>query len=326
MPSEADASSPAGSSSRTPAAPTPVTPTPVTPTLGAFDLALYGTTLFAWSTSWIALKMQLGVVSPVVSVFWRFLIAAAIVFLWAWLGGHRLRFARAEHLRFAALGVLIFSTNFVLFYYGGQHLASGLLSVVFSLASVINMLLGALFFRQPLEGRVALGAAIGVSGIALVFWPEIAGTEFDHAALVGLLFYVAGTLSFCLGNMVSAASQKRRLPVVSTNAWGMAYGAIALGLFAFVRGDTFAIDPSVHYVGSLVWLAVISSVIAFAAYLTLLGRIGSSRAGYLTVMFPVIALAISTFAEGYHWTLPAVAGLILVLFGNVVVLTRGRQK
>ncbi|MEZ5839697.1 MAG: DMT family transporter [Hyphomicrobiales bacterium] len=299
---------------------------PVAPTLSAFDLALYGATLFAWSTSWIALKMQLGTVTPVVSVFWRFVIAASIVFIWARLAGYRLRFPLADHLRFMALGVLIFSTNFVLFYYGGQHLASGLLSVVFSLASVINMLLAALFLGQALEARVALGAAIGISGIALVFWPEIAGTEFNHEALIGLAFCVSGTLSFSFGNMVSAAGQKRGLPVVSTNAWGMAYGALALGLFALVRGDSFAIEFTPSYIGSLLWLAVIASVIAFAAYLTLLGRIGSGRAGYLTVMFPVIALAISTFAEGYRWTLPAIVGLMLVLAGNVVILTRRRAR
>ena len=58
--------------------------------------------------------------------------------------------------------------------------------------------------------------------------------------------------------------------------------------------------------------ALVSSVAAFWAYLTLLGRIGAARAGYLTVMFPVFALAISTVVEGYVWTGPAIVGLAVL--------------
>ncbi len=69
------------------------------------------------------------------------------------------------------------------------------------------------------------------------------------------------------------------------------------------------------FVASLLYLVVFSTVIAFAAYLTLLGRIGAARAGYATVMFPVLALLISTAFEGYQWTLFALAGVVLVAAG-----------
>lgn len=177
----------------------------------------------------------------------------------------------ADHARFAIQGALIFSTNFYLFYLGGQYLASGLLSVVFSLASVFNLLLSAVVFRQRIEPRVAFGAAIGFAGIGLIYWPEIAGTEFDHDALVGLLLCIGGTLFFCSGNMMSTFNQRRGLPVVSTNAWGMAYGALIMTALALVNGRTFQVEWTLPYLGGLVWLAIVSSVIAFASYLTLLG-------------------------------------------------------
>ncbi len=299
-------------------------PAPRTALLAPFDYALYGITVFVWGTSWIALKMQLGEVSPVVSVFWRFGVAALLMFVWVRIAGYRMRFSVPDHFRFAGLGVLIFSTNFALFYFGGQFLVSGLLSVIFSLASVINVLLAAAIFRQPVEARVVAGASLGFIGIALVFWPEIAGTAFDGAALRGFLLCVGGTLSFCLGNMLSASTQGRGLPVISANAWGMLYGTLFLGAVALLRGDAFVIETTVGYLGSLAWLAVFSSVVAFASYLTLLGRIGSGRAGYATVMFPLVALAISTLVEGYQWTMPAIAGVALVLAGNVIVLSRRR--
>ncbi|WP_181705977.1 DMT family transporter [Chthonobacter rhizosphaerae] len=290
-----------------------------------FDFALYAITVFAWSTSWIALKMQVGTVAPEVSVAWRFILSAMIMIGWVAAAGQKFRFPLKDHARFAIQGALLFSTNFYLFYLGGQVLASGLLSVVFSLASVVNLVMAAVVFRQGIVPRVALGALIGFVGIGLVFWPEIAGAEFDHAAAVGLGFCIAGTVSFCTGNMISGANQARGLPVVSTNAWGMVYGAGVMVALALVNGRTFEIEWTTAYIGSLFWLSIVSSVIAFASYLTLLGRIGAARAGYATVIFPVFALGISTVFEGYVWTPVAIAGLMAVIVGNLVVLSRGKR-
>eukprot|EP01037_Dinobryon_pediforme_P033054 gene33054-38321_t len=159
-----------------------------------------------------------------------------------------------------------------------------------------------------------------------MFWPEIGGARFDHGALIGLLCAVGGTLSFSCGNMVSARLQRDRVPVIAASAWGMIYGTILLTIGSLALGKHFAFEPTIGYAGSLVYLAVISSGIAFWAYLTLLGRIGSARAGYATVMFPVFALIISTLLENYHWTLPSIAGLCLALAGNVLVLRGGAAR
>ena len=157
-----------------------------------------------------------------------------------------------------------------------------------------------------------------------MFWPQVAGAQFNGDALIGLALAAGGTLSFSCGNIVSARMQTDRVPVMTANAWGMIYGALLLVLVSLVRGHDFVIDLTVNYLGSLVYLASISSGIAFWAYLTLLGRIGSGRAGYATVMFPVFALLISTVFEHYHWTAPSLLGLGLALVGNLIVLKSGR--
>jgi drug/metabolite transporter (DMT)-like permease len=300
--------------------------------LATRDLGLYGVTVFVWGTSWIALKAQLGVVSPEVSTLWRFTAAAAVMWLWAAAARQPLAFGVADHLRLAASGVLMFSSNFVLFLYGGQYLPSGLgqylpsglLAVVFSLASVVNLLLGTLLLGQPIEGRVAVGGLLGAAGVGLLYWPQIAGTGFDPNALVGLAFCVAGTLSFCLGNMVSSMIQRSGVPLLSANAWGMTYGVATLTAFSLARGQPFILEWTARYLGATLYLAVFASVVAFACYLTLLRRIGAARAGYATVLFPMVALTVSTFAEGYRWTAPAAAGALLALLGNVLVLRSGR--
>ena len=106
----------------------------------------------------------------------------------------------------------------------------------------------------------------------------------------------------------------------------MLYGAVTLALFAALRGQPFIIEPTVSYLAGLCYLALIASVLAFACYLTLLGRIGVDRAAYVTVMLPVVALAVSTVLEGYRRTIPAGLGLVAVLAGNLLVLRTPRLR
>jgi drug/metabolite transporter (DMT)-like permease len=227
-----------------------------------------------------------------------------------------LRFAWRQHLNFMALGLCLFSANFTCFYYAGQFSASGLLAVVFSTASLINVLMLAVITRSRPELLHMLAAVIGMGGVALLYLPELRAST---GAFLSLGLCLGGTLFFCTGNMVSAATQKAGLPVIAANSWGMAYGALFLGVFAMVRGQSFIIETTAPYLVSLLWLVVISSVLTFTAYLTLLGRIGPGRAGYATVVFPVFALMISTAFESYQWTVFAVLGLFLVVGGNVIM-------
>jgi drug/metabolite transporter (DMT)-like permease len=298
------------------------TATAAPPRLRGWDIAAYAATVLFWGTSWIALRAQLGIVPPEVSIFWRFLVAACLMWAWVVWRGERMRFSAADHARLAGTGLCMFSANFTLFYYGGISIPSGLLSVVFSLASIGNLLLGALFLRQRIEARVALGALVGAFGIACLFWPEIAKAGLNGAALGGLALCVGGTTFFCLGNMISTMIQRRGVPLLSAVTWGMTYGAAIMAAVGLIRGDSFAIDPSPKYVASLLVLAVGASVIAFSCYLTLLRRIGAARAGYSTVLFPIVALAVSTVFEGYAWTPLAMLGVVLALAGNVLVLRR----
>jgi len=294
---------------------------------GAFgDLALFGITVLVWGTSWIALHVQLGSVAPEVSVMWRFMLAAPVMVAWAFWAGERFSWPWRQHVRFALLGATLFSTNFVLFYLAGQHVASGLLAVVFAMASPVTIVLAALVFRQRPEPRVALGGLIGVAGVGLMFAPEIAGRGFDRAALTGLALAVAGTLVFACGNMVATSLQRNHIPVRVASGFGMAYAAAGLAAYALLRGLPITLEVTPAYLGGLVYLALMSSVVAFAAYLELLGRLGAARAAYATVLFPVVALAVSTLFENYRWTLPALAGLCLVLAGNALVLLGGRKR
>jgi drug/metabolite transporter (DMT)-like permease len=286
--------------------------------------ALYLAVVLVWGTTWIMISFQIGVVPPEVSVAYRFAIAAALMFAWAGLRGLPLRFRARDHLFIALQGALIFSTNFVLFYLAALDLATGLLAVVFSTASILTMLFSAVRQRRPPPARALGGAALGSCGIALVFWPEIAAFSLSSGAGLGLVLSLGGTVSFSLGGLVAARNQAAGLSVRGTTAWAMTYGTVLLSLFVVARGARFTFDPSFAYVGSLAFLAVVGSVVAFACYFALLERIGPERSAYATVLFPVVALVVSTLFEGYQWTAMALVGVVLTLAGNLLVLARPR--
>jgi drug/metabolite transporter (DMT)-like permease len=160
--------------------------------------------------------------------------------------------------------------------------------------------------------------------LALVFRPQLSGLNLSEDRVLGLGLAVAGTAIASFGNIVAARNQRNSLPIVQSNAYGMAYGALFTLLVAAARGARLSFVPSFEYIASLLYLAAFGSVVAFGAYLTLLGRIGPDRAAYISVVFPVVALALSTLFEGLRWEWLAVLGVGLVIAGNALALT-GRR-
>lgn len=293
--------------------------------LTSLDIVLYATVVLAWGFAWIGIHFQVGVVSPDVSILWRFVFAGIVMLAIAWWRGDRMLFTLQEHLSFALLGLMLFCLNFLLFYHAAATLPSGLLSIVFSLASFINVWLGAIFLGAPIDRRVVAGGLLGAFGMVAMFYPQFAGAEFKRGAAIALALCVLGTFAFCFGNMISVRIQRRGIPVFAASGYGMLYGSAVLAIYAAFNRHAFIIDWSPAYLISLVYLALIGSVVAFASYLTLLGRIGADRAAYVTVLGPVVALVVSTFVENFQWSVPAAIGLAAVLIGNVLVLRPAKK-
>jgi drug/metabolite transporter (DMT)-like permease len=201
-------------------------------------------------------------------------------------------------------------------------LTSGLGSVAFSTIVVMNIFNGALLFRTSVPGRVVMGAALGLVGIACVFWPEARAFNLSGGGGLGLVLVLAGTYVASLGTMAAVRNQAHGLPVVQCMTYAMAYGALVMVFTALVRGQPFDFDPTLKYTLSLVYVSVVTTAFGFWCYLTLLGRIGAARTAYSAVLFPVVALALSTAFEGYRWTVLAVVGLAFILCGNILVLTK----
>ncbi len=287
---------------------------------------LYLITVLIWGSTWFAIEFQLGDVAPEISVVYRYVISAVLLFAWCRFQRLELRFPWRSHVWFVLLGLCLFSLNYVLAYRAQIHITSALSAIVFSAMLWINLLLARLIFGVRAGARVLFGAVLGIAGIVIMFAPRIGAVSLEDSVFLGSMFAFLGACVASCGNMASQRAQMLSLPVMQSNAWGMLYGAVLTALYALAAGHEFTFDASVGYVVSLLYLSVFGSIIAFGAYLTLLGRIGAHKAGYAVVMFPVVALFLSTLFEGLRIDLPIVIGTLLVLAGNVFVLKGTETK
>lgn len=278
--------------------------------------------VFVWGFSWYAIALQIGVVHPMVSISWRFLLAGLVLLVWLKLKGQFIAPKLSDAPRVLALSVLLFCFNFTCFYFATGFVTSGLVSVVFAAAVFITVANQWVWRRIVPEKKTIIGAVFGLSGIALLFAPSIAENlaEGNLNTLLGLGLSVLGTWFFSLGNLVSASlSRTTHLP--SSIACAMMAGAAVSAVLAVALGQSLAIPADSTYLLALAYLAIGASVVGFVAYLTLVDNQGAAKAGYATVLFPIIALAVSTFFEGYQWSVTAAIGVALATLGALIVFS-----
>lgn len=280
------------------------------------NVLLFSSTVLIWGTTWIAITFQIGSVDLVVSVFYRFALAC-LVFVIGLAAMGRLRLP--TQWRYVVLqACCLFSFNFLCFYHATSLIPSGLVSVIFSLSAIFNSVNARIIFGQSISSRTVVAGMIGASGVILLFWRDLT-VAFDTDVLRGIGWAMVGTLLFSLGNMMSRKNSQHGVSPTTANAWGMGIGAAMLAVIAWINGASFAIPTTANYLGALAYLSVVGSVIGFSTYLLMVARIGSDKAAYATVLFPVVALILSTFFEGYVWHTTALIGVGLTMLGNVVM-------
>lgn len=283
------------------------------------NMILYAVTVLIWGSTWIAIAFQLGDTAITVSIAYRFGLASLILFAFLLLRRTPVALSLRNHSYAAVLGLLLFCTNFICFYYATMYIPSGLSAVIFSLAPILNALnMWWLYSKRP-EKNLIEGALMGCGGILLLFLPQLLNSDQSQYLMLGIALAFAGTCCFSFGNLVSAKAQKSNMPLLPTTAWGMAYGSVCLFAMSLFNGESLALPHSELYLGSLFYLALFGSVIGFNTYLLLVGRIGADKAAYCTVLFPIIALILSTIYESYQWNIYGLIGVLLVILGNLRV-------
>ena len=283
---------------------------------------LYFVVLLAWGSSWFAISFQLGDVAPQVSIVWRFLLASIILFIWCYFRGLKLSFPWQDHLSWVLLGFFLFCINYICAYFGTFYLASGLVCLIFSTLTLFTVFNGFIFFKKPIRLPILVGAVVGIAGLSIIFSNEISSTDWslESGVVKGFLWMLLATFFASIGMLLSGQFQARKIPLVQSNAFSMLYGSLILVSYITVSEVSFSFNTSYSYVLSLVYLALIASVIGFGVYLKLVGNIGADKASYVNIFTPTIALFLSTLFENYEWSWVGLIGVLLIIIGNIIVL------
>jgi drug/metabolite transporter (DMT)-like permease len=283
---------------------------------------LYFVVLLAWGSSWFAISFQLGDVAPQVSIVWRFLLASIILFAWCYLRDLKLSFPWRDHLSWLLLGFFLFCVNYICAYFGTFYLASGLVCLIFSTLTLFTVFNGFVFFKKPIRLPILIGAVVGIAGLSVIFSNEISSTDWsvESGVVKGFLWMLLATFFASIGMLLSGQFQARKMPLVQSNAFSMLYGSLILVSYITVSDVSFSFNTSYSYVISLVYLALIASVIGFGVYLKLVGNIGADKASYVNIFTPTIALLLSTLFENYEWSWVGLIGVLLIIIGNIIVL------
>ncbi|WP_240811620.1 DMT family transporter [Brevundimonas sp. M20] len=273
-----------------------------------------------WGTTWFAITLQLGEVPNIASIVWRFGLASAVLFLGCVVFRQNLKLTKAQHLAALGQGAFAFSLSYSFTYAAEEHVASAIVAVTFASLTFINLVLFRLIARQKAAAASWGGALLGIAGVAVLSGGEVLGTGFDQRAAVGVGLALIATTASAFGNFFAWRGQQKGSQAIPSTAWAMAYGTGLLVIYGLATGVEFTVAPTPAYIGSLLYLSLFGSVIAFGLYFTIARSIGYAMASYISALTPPIAMLVSVIFESARFGWPALIGLLLVLSGQALLI------
>ena len=273
-----------------------------------------------WGSTWMALTFQVGEVDPVVAVAWRFSIAVVCSGLWILLSRRSFSMPLRIHLKAASVGFFLYTLDYSFLYAAQQYMISALLAVLSSSVIYFTVILRRVLLKKPMRLEVIMGASLGLVGIVCIFLPEFAKMSLQEGLALGLLWAAISFLCASIGNIISENILEEGTPVIQMNFYAMGYGLIFMYGFGLISGASYQLPQNNDFYFALLYLALFGSVLAFGAYMKLLQRIGSDKSTYVVLVYPIVALGLSTLFEGYVWTGLAAFGVVMVLVGNAIAM------
>lgn len=275
-----------------------------------------------WGTTYLAIKVGVAEVPPLIFAAERFMPAGMLVY--AWCRWHGVPAPTVREWGAAAVpAVLMILVGYGCLFWGETRVASGIAAVMPATIPVWVALLESLVLRlAPLSWRVIGGAVLGVAGVTLLVGPLGGGRTL--AALVILI----GALSWAVGTVLV-----KRLPLPKSSAMSsaaqMLLGGAMLAIAAVVSGQGGGWHPLAASRGAVfawLYLVLAGSVLGYSAYVWLLGRVSATKVSSYALVNPVVALAVGWMLAGERVGASAIFGTIVVLAGLGLVLARPLKK
>ncbi len=283
---------------------------------------LYAINVLIWSSTWVAIKIGLEDVPPLLSAGVRFVIAGVALLALARALGRPLK----TDVRLAAvLGLLPFAAAYGLIYWGEQYVPSGLAAVLFGVMPLYSATLASVALAdEPLRARLVAGIAVAIGGLSLAFGESLALGDAKWALLAASACALA-PLASAIGN-VAIKRRGQRLDPIALNGWAMLGGGALLLAVSAPAEDWAGAAWSAQAIGSVAYLAAIGSAFAFVTLTMLLRELPAVTVSYITLLLPFGALVFGAALYDERITLAAVGGALLVASGLAIAQWPRRRR
>jgi drug/metabolite transporter (DMT)-like permease len=274
-----------------------------------------------WGSTWLVIRDQLNIVPASWSVAYRFAIAGGGMFILGTLMRLPMKLDRTGIFWTMLLGAMQFALNFNFVYQAEHHITSGLVAVIFALLIIPNALLGKWWTGREIGRPFIIGSLVASVGVALLMAQEYRAAPVGGAAvLLGIGLTLAAVLSASVSNVLQILPHIARFPTITILAWSMLWGTLFDAIWAWANFGPPVIDPRPAYIGGVLYLGIIGSVVTFPLYFRLIRDIGPGKAAYTGVLIPVIAMILSSLFEGYRWTPLAIGGAAFAILGLIIAM------
>lgn len=279
-----------------------------------------------WGLSAFVSRDQALAGGPEFSVGLRMALVSLFMFLYCKARNLDVFISKENWLGVLSQGIFFFSLGFILFYYSTIYIPSGISALLLALSAVISCIIAALFLSQPVSRLRAIGILIAVTGVAILFLPEVGTLFVAHPgagglSIKGLVIGCMAALSTAVGTVFGARNQAHGIPIPVCMAWGAAVGAAASVAAWAINPEPVSITVSLSYVFGLAYLSLFASCVAFFLYFDLVHRIGPGSATSVLATVPLIAIIVSILFEGLQISWQILVGGLTIIAGNSIVLT-----
>lgn len=284
-----------------------------TTSFATLDWLLFVGVGLVWGASFLLIKLSVAAFPPPTVAWLRLLFGAAILAL---VPGARapLRYRR-DWWWVALLGLTWMAVPFVLFPIAEQTIDSGLAGMLDSSAPLFTAVIAALWFRNRPTTFTTVGLLVGFAGVVAVTIPSVGGQSGLLGVLLVLLATVLYGVAFCLSEPLE--HRNGALPVI----WRAMLVALLVSTPTGFIGLTHA-SPTSGGITAILLLGTVCTGIAFACFVTLVGRVGAARASVSLYLMPVVAIILGAFVASESIHPASLGGIALVLLGAWLVSIR----
>ncbi len=274
-----------------------------------------------WGSTWLVIKIGLETMPPFLSAGIRFVVASLILFLIIRVRRLPIPFTPEAWKTYVALGILAFSVPFALVYWGEQYISSSLSCILFGALPFWVALFSHWFSdTEKMDAYKFAGTIIGFLGIVVIFSPGLSWT--GREALGGMAAMLAATMLQAY-SLIPVKKHGRAISPFVMNFVGMTMGAVFLLALGLLTERDRPITLNAPALGSILYLAVFGSVVAFVTYYWLLKRVQAVYLSLSSFITPIVAVILGALLLGETLDRTVFIGGFLVLAGIAVANVKG---